>query len=235
MFVNTATENRPFMYCAAAAAIGMALCYLSMFMLFFLVLQQPSSTHFADKVRFIADNRALISLGYSSGYLLLGVFLLITVQALQQKMQLAHSNLLNTGSWFGIIWVMLMMASGMVQLVGIETMLRLHDKGSLQAEALFYSYNTIVNGLGGGIELVGGLWVLLVSIAGLRHRRLSAGLHWLGIVVGMLGILTLLPLTAFKGLAGTKELFGFSQIIWFIWLGILLKPSALVASSSKFS
>lgn len=230
MFVSTATENRPFMSCAAAAAIGMALCYLSMFMLFFLVLQQPSSAHFADKIRFIADNRLLISLGYSSGYLLLGVFLLITVQALQQKMQLANSNLLNTGSWFGIIWVMLMLASGMVQLVGIDTMLRLHAKGSPQAEALFYSYNTIVNGLGGGIELVGGLWVLLVSIAGLRHRRLSAGLHWLGIVVGVFGVLTLLPLTVFNELAGMKDLFGLSQIIWFIWLGITLKPTSKVAN-----
>lgn len=235
MFFNTATENRPFMYCAAAAAIGMALCYLLMFMLFFLMLQAPSSAHFADKIRFIADNRALIGLGYSSGYLLFGLFLLVTVQALQQKMQLANSNLLNTGSWFGIIWVMLMMASGMVQLVGIDTMLRLHDKGSPQAEALFYSYNTIVNGLGGGIELVGGLWVLLVSIAGLRHRRLSAGLHWLGIVVGVFGVLTLLPATVFKELAGMKELFGLSQIVWFIWLGIALKPKALIASTSKFS
>lgn len=230
MFVNTATENRPFMYCAAAAAIGMALCYLSMFLLFGLVLQAPSSAHFADKIRFIADNRTLISLGYCSGYLLLGVFLLITVQALQQKMQLAHSNLLNTGSWFGIIWVMLMLASGMVQLVGLETMLSLYNSGSPQAEALFYSYNTVVNGLGGGIELVGGLWVLLVSIAGLRHRRLPAGLHWLGMVVGLFGVLTLLPLTVFKQLAGMNDLFGLSQLVWFIWLGIALKPISKVAN-----
>lgn len=235
MFINNATENRPFIYCAAAAAIGMALCYLSMFMLFGLVLQAPSSEHFADKIRFVAENRALISVGYGGGYLLFGVFLLVTVQALQQKMQLTNSNLLNTGSWFGIIWVMLMMASGMVQLVGMDTMLRLHDQGSPQAEALFYSYNTIVNGLGGGIELVGGLWVLLVSIAGLRHRHLSAGLHWLGLVVGVFGVLTLLPATVFKELAGMKDLFGLSQIVWFIWLGIALKPSALVASTSKFS
>lgn len=85
------------------------------------------------------------------------------------------------------------------------------------ALALFNSRNLITEALGGGIELVGGLWVLLLSIAGLQQQRFAKALHLLGLIVGSLGILTVLHTLPYL-----KEAFGLLQLIWFIWLGFAL-------------
>lgn len=212
--------NRVLQNTGAGASIGMALCYVFMFILFGAMLSFPSSENVADKIQYIGEQKLLISLANIVGYLVFGALLLVSVQALQNKMQLVNSSLLNTASLFGIIWAVLMMASGMLSLVGMNTMLGLFDKSPAQAENLFYTYNTVVNGLGGGIELVGGLWVLLASICGLVKQKMSKGLHTLGLVVGTFGVLTLI-----QSVPEMKELFGLSQIVWFIWLGLSLRSA----------
>jgi hypothetical protein len=76
----------------------------------------------------------------------------------------------------------------------------------------------VASGLGNGNgEILGGLWVLLVSLAALRPGGLPKGLNVLGVLVGVVGILSVLP-----GLTGLTGVFGLSQIIWFVWLGIVL-------------
>ncbi|WP_146027216.1 hypothetical protein [Bowmanella denitrificans] len=220
MTINTENSvNRALQCTGAVASMGMALCYIFMFIVFGALLSFPASESIADKIQYIAEQQLLISLAYLVGYLVFGGLLLISVQALHNKMQLANSGLLNTASLFGIVWVVLMMASGMIALVAMNTMVSLFNKSPLQAETLFYTYNTIVNGQGGGIELVGGLWVLLASICGLVHKIMSKGLHMLGVVVGTFGVLTLI-----QSIPEIKELFGLSQIVWFIWLALSLRP-----------
>ncbi len=79
----------------------------------------------------------------------------------------------------------------------------------------------MASGLGNGNgEILGGLWVLLVSIAALRAGGLPRGLNILGLLVGAVGILSIIP-----GLTGLTGIFGLSQIIWFVWLGIVLLRS----------
>jgi hypothetical protein len=80
----------------------------------------------------------------------------------------------------------------------------------------------VASGLGNGNgEILGGLWVLLVSIAALQAGGLPKGLNILGLLVGTVGIISLIP--------GLTEMmvgvFGLSQIIWFVWLGIVLLRS----------
>ena len=59
---------------------------------------------------------------------------------------------------------------------------------------------------------------MLVSLAALRANGISKALNILGLVVGGVGILSLIPgLT--EGLVGV---FGLVQIVWFVWLGIVL-------------
>jgi len=78
---------------------------------------------------------------------------------------------------------------------------------------------SVANGLGNANgEILGGLWVLLVSLAALRAGGLPKGLNILGLLVGAVGIISLIPgLT--EGMVG---IFGLGQIIWFVWLGIVL-------------
>ena len=71
---------------------------------------------------------------------------------------------------------------------------------------------------GGGSELFGGIWILLLSIAALREQLFSKSFNILGIIIGISGIFSDIP-----GLSFLTLIFGLTQIIWFIWLGILLR------------
>jgi hypothetical protein len=84
----------------------------------------------------------------------------------------------------------------------------------------------VAQGLGGsGGELLGGLWVLLVSVAALRTGGLPKTLNWLGVTIGTMGVLSVVPFL--KDLAYG---FGLLQIAWFVWLGIVMLPWAACAS-----
>jgi hypothetical protein len=76
----------------------------------------------------------------------------------------------------------------------------------------------VIDGLGGGNEIVGGLWTLLVSVVALRTRALHRLVNYLGLVVGGAGILSAIP--ALGEIGG--GVFGLTQIVWFVALGVLL-------------
>jgi hypothetical protein len=79
----------------------------------------------------------------------------------------------------------------------------------------------VANGVGNGNgEILGGLWTLLVSWAALRAGGLPKSLNFLGLLVGVVGILSLFP-----GLTDLTGLFGIGQLIWYVWLGIVLLRS----------
>lgn len=219
--IDQNASNRLHIRWGAGAFFAMPMCYVVMFLIFGVALSIPLTESVSDKIAYIGSQQSILSVAYIVGYLIFGIALLIAVQATHTRFNILSSHLLNTASAFGFIWVVLMMCSGMVALVGMNTMLSLFAKGSPHAETLFYVYTTVVNGLGGGIELVGGLWVLLISIYGLKTAQLAKGLHLLGLVVGALGVLTLL-----QSVPEIKEAFGLSQIVWFVWMGCALLKSS---------
>jgi hypothetical protein len=72
-------------------------------------------------------------------------------------------------------------------------------------------------GAGGGETIVTGLWFLLLSWAALQARALPRLLNYLGMVVGLAGILYVF--TASDVLLAVNAL---GLIIWFVWLGIVM-------------
>jgi uncharacterized membrane protein HdeD (DUF308 family) len=100
----------------------------------------------------------------------------------------------------------------------------LQKSGGLSAilEAVIYivAFIIVTEGLGGGNEVVGGVWVILLSFAALKERSFPKPLIFLGIIVGLVGILTIYPADLFT------DFFVISQIIWFIWLGIFMLRNA---------
>lgn len=215
---NDSAKDTKLQFWGALSFFSMALCYLSMFIIFGLVLNLPSPDNLKSLIDYVANNQVVISIAYISGYLIFGILLLVAIQATHNRLN-KSTHLLNTASTFGLIWVVLMMCSGMVAIVGMNTMVKLHASGSPHVETLFYVYTTITNSLGGGIELVGGLWVFFLSLVGLRIKQFSKVLNVLGLLVGTLGILTL-----YQGVPEFKDAFGLSQIVWFIWIGCALLP-----------
>jgi prepilin signal peptidase PulO-like enzyme (type II secretory pathway) len=86
-----------------------------------------------------------------------------------------------------------------------------------QAVSAWAVIGAVQDGLGGGVEIVGGWWVLLISAAALRANALPRSLSYLGVVVGMAGILTVAP-----PLGELGAVFGLGQILWFSWIGVLM-------------
>ena len=88
----------------------------------------------------------------------------------------------------------------------------------LQAVAAWQAIEPVAEGLGGsGGELLGGLWVLLVSLAALRTQGLPKVLNWLGVAIGAAGVLSVVPALKDVGIV-----FGLLQIVWFVGLGIVM-------------
>ena len=73
-------------------------------------------------------------------------------------------------------------------------------------------------GLGGANEAIGGIWILLISWAALRTGELSKVLNYLGVVVGVAGIISIVPALGELFI----YIFALGQIVWFVWLSIVL-------------
>jgi hypothetical protein len=71
--------------------------------------------------------------------------------------------------------------------------------------------------LSGNGEIVGGSWMLLVSLAALKTKSLPSALNILGLAVAAIGISAAVP--ALKNLAAA---FGLGQIVWCTWIGFVL-------------
>ena len=91
----------------------------------------------------------------------------------------------------------------------------------LQSQVNWQSIAPIAMVLGGaGGELLGGLWVFLISLVANKSKGLPKLLNWLGFLIGVSGLLSIIPLLHDVGM-----IFGILQIFWLIWLGIVLLKS----------
>jgi hypothetical protein len=115
-----------------------------------------------------------------------------------------------------------LIVSGMVANAGLATIVPLYAKDPAQAALTWQGIEAVVHGLGfANGDILGGLLTLLVSLAGLRAGELPKGLNIYGLLVGAVGILSIIPgLTDL--LAG---IYGLMAIIWFVPLGIVLLRS----------
>jgi hypothetical protein len=108
----------------------------------------------------------------------------------------------------------------MIANFGMDTVVDLYGRDPAQAAMVWLAIEAVVEGLGGqGGEILGGIWILLVSWAALRAGELPRALNYLGVVIGVAGILSAVP-ALFLVLA--SAIFGLGQIVWFIWLGIVM-------------
>jgi hypothetical protein len=149
--------------------------------------------------------------------------LAVLVLAINERLKSNTPTLSQIASIFGIVWVGLVIASGMIANIGLSAVLELSTKDPEQAMTVWRAIYSVVEGLGGGNEVVGGLWVLLLSFAALKGDELSKRLNYFGLFVGIVGILTVYPAEVLT------EIFGVSQIVWFSWLG-----AAMLASSKSY-
>ncbi len=170
-----------------------------------------------ESVAFLADNQTIMYVWTLIIYVVFGVFLVVLSLALHERLKAGSPATARTATAFGLIWAGLVIASGMLIINDLGVVADLYGSDPAQAESVWLALNSVEEALGGAIELPGGLWVLLLSWAALRAGGLPRALSYLGMVIGVAGILTVVP-----ALEALTAVFGLGLIVWFAWLGIVM-------------
>ena len=204
---------------AGVSAILEAIIYVSAFIYWGAFWAYPFDGNVAQKFSYLSDNQAILHVVNLIMYILWAVLLSVLVIAIYERLKDKSPAITQIATIFGVIWVGLIIASGMISNIGLAAVIKISVLEPEKAMAIYSVIVLIVDGLGGGNEVVGGLWVLLLSIAALKGNDLSKKLNYLGLFVGSAGILTMYPAEILT------EIFGISQILWFLWLGMILLNS----------
>ncbi len=220
------------------AALYLAAAYLIGMVLFLVVLNYPGITDPAKKVALLVEKQAVIFSTNLLMYVFFGIFLAVLSLSLHDRLKAGAPALTQAATVLGMIWAGSLIASGMVSNAGIAPSVSLYATDPAQAALTWQGFEAVASGLGNGNgEILGGLFTMLISVTALRSGSFSKVLNILGLVVGVVGIVSILP--ALTGLTG---IFGLGQMIWFVWLGIILlrasmqpEPSTLRMSNRELA
>jgi len=210
---------------AAAYVVGMILGLTLMF---------PLLDAAPDRyLKFLAENQALVYVWNLITYWGSAITLVIMVLALYERLKDNAPALAQTSAAFGLIWAGLIIASGNLMLRNVGVLAELVGRDPAQAVTAWTALEAVEVGITSGNELVGSLWVLLLSVAALRTGQLNRALNYLGMVLGVAGMLTIVP-ALYDSLV---MIFGPGMIAWSVWMGIVLlrqKPVAAARQAETF-
>lgn len=198
------------------AALAEALAYIIGFAMMATVLN-PGDTagwNAERKLSFLLDRKLAFQIWMLFIYVAGGAGLAVLAVALHERLKDGFPGAMQIATAFGLIWAGLVIASGMIANTGLDTVAALYPQDAARATTAWIAIGAVQNGLGGGVEVVGGLWVLLISVIALRSAALPKALNVIGLVVGTSGVLSALP-----SLGGLGTIFGLTQIVWFAYLG----------------
>jgi Domain of unknown function (DUF4386) len=185
-------------------------------------------------VAFFANNQAIMRVFYQIIYLVFGVSLIFLSLALYEQLKAGSPGLAQAVTTFGLIWAVLVIVIGTLSINNLSTVVRLYGENPARAATVWLTLDSVETGLGGGggETIVSALWFLLLGWAALRARELPRVLNYLGVVIGVAGILSVLALT------DLTAVYGLGLIIWFVWLGIVMlrqSPSAVLRMHKNIS
>ena len=213
---------------AALVAAGTFMVGIAMFATMFTDYTSGDPTP-AESVAFMVDNQTALRVWYIVIFIVFGLVLVPLVLAIHDRLVDRTPLLARASTSFGLIWSGLVIAAGMVANVSVGAVSDLAETYSASAESVWSSLAAVLDGLGGGNEVTGGVWVLVVSAAALASGVLPRLLNYLGIVSGIAGLLTVAP-----GMEAFEMVFGLGLIAWFIWVGIaMIRTQDTTASVSQ--
>jgi hypothetical protein len=182
------------------------------------VVDYPSATTAADKVSFVVENYAGMYAVYIATYVLFGMAVGLLGLSLYDRLAAGAPSMVRAATAVALLWAFALVASGMVFTYGMTTIVDLHETDPAKAEQTWQAIEPVAMALGGaGGELLGGSWVLLLSLAALRTHALARTVCWLGLIIGVLGISSVVPPLHTAAIA-----FGLLQIVWFLSIAWIL-------------
>lgn len=198
-----------------ATSLYMALAYLAGIIIFIVVLRYPEITEAIDKVKIIIEMKSMMFLTNLIMYVLFGPVLILFILFLKSMLDNNGTVLVRFAAITGYIWAGSLTASGMIANGAIEPITRLFSDNPVQAIYLWQILDTVSMSIGNGNgEILGGLMTLGFGIAMLKDLHFSRGLGVFGIIVGAIGIISLIP-----ALVGLAVVFGILQLVWYVLTG----------------
>jgi hypothetical protein len=181
-----------------------------------------------EKVALLVDNQAFYYILNLIAYVIWGLVMVVLALALYQRLKSGSPALAQTATAIGLVWATVIIASGLIRNFGMGIVVDLYSTDPTQAATVWLAVESVFEGLScANGEILGGPWVLLVSWAALRAGELPKALNYLGVVLGVAGILSTIP-ALFLMLA---LVFGMGKIVWLTWLGIVMLRSKTSAAA----
>jgi hypothetical protein len=179
-------------------------------------------------VAFLADNQALMRVWYQIIWLVFGVSMIFLSLALYERLKAGSPARAQAVTTFGLIYAVLVIVIGTLSINNLSTVVKLYGENPAQAATVWLTLDSVETGLGagGGETIITALWFLLLSWAALRARELPRVLNYLGMVLGVAGILSVVLASL-----GLSAVYGLGLIIWFVWLGIVMLRRSPVSAA----
>jgi hypothetical protein len=208
------------------AALYLALAYVAAMPYFLLVVDYQGATTAADKVAAILSNYSSMYAMYLVTYVFFGIALGVLAFALYDRLKATAPSTMRAATAIGLLWSVALVTSGMVWNYGMTTIVAMAKTDPSQAQLAWQAIEPVSSALGGaGGEILGGLWVLLVSVVAVRSRALPKPLGWFGVALGVVGLTSVVP-----PLHDAAIVFGLLQIVWFVWVGVTLLMTKATAA-----
>jgi hypothetical protein len=208
------------LYLAAAYIVGM--------IGFLTVVDVTSVADPVDQIALMADNLSFLYIMYVIVYVIWGVLMVVLSLSLYDRLKSNSPAIAQIAAVFGVFWGCVIILSGMIHNVGMQTVVELYNKDPLQAGTIWSTIDLVLGGLAGSNEAIGGLWILLLSVAALRGKEMPQKLNYLGLLVGAAGVISIIP-----ALDMFIYIFALTQIVWFVWLGITMLRGRRFAAASR--
>ena len=178
-------ENLSLIQLAGLASLYNGITYIFGLVVLFGVFRPLTDSSYAitEQLGFIIDHKDWYQSWIMVIYVSFGNALVVLVLGLHERLSKGRVSFLAVGTAFGLIWAALVIASGMIANVGLDAVQPLFEDQPQQASLVWLSVEAIHNGIGGGMEVVGGIWVVLISGAALKQKVFSPWLNYLGMAI----------------------------------------------------
>ncbi len=180
---------------------------------------------------FVKNNMFLMNCWILICYWGSAISVVVLALALYHLLKSHSSFLVEIGAVFGLIWAGLIIASANLMLNDFRVIAELYVKDPAITSTAWTILEAVEIGITSGNELIGSIWVLLISIAALRNGRLPRFISLSGICLSVLGMLTLIP--ALMQIPFLQFAFGLGMVVWSISLGIVMLKVLPAATERK--
>ncbi len=197
---------------AVVSAVYGGFSYIAGMFVYLVLLGDDGATTAAEQVAFVNQNAFLMHITTLHIYILFSVGIITIAVYGYLKLKSIQPVLALLSLISGVIWSTLLVASGFISMAFTSALM-----SGVATDSLVTAWSAVKiigDALGGGNELIGGVFTGLLSLALFKAHLSTMCTSGLGLIVFVGGFISALPYLADVGIG----IFVISQILWFFSL-----------------